>query len=133
MGMKVVTVVPVVVLGGGGGGGAGYGAKWKHVTQGPLKRNPAQQKKGTHIIIKSSQGEAKTANIIPAPPTHPPNTHTLTHSSPSFPVADSEDRMIGATVCLLIAWEWQEDVWKLPDHDQRFVCFQGQTWSKSHR
>lgn len=61
MGIKVVTVVEL-------GGGAGYGAKWKHVTQGPLKCNPAQQKKGTHIIIKSSRGEAKTANIIPAPP-----------------------------------------------------------------
>lgn len=69
MATKVVTVVVL-------DGGAGYGAKWKHVTQDPLKRNPALQKKETHIIIKSSQGEAKTTNIIPAPPTTP-NTHTL--------------------------------------------------------
>lgn len=44
-GMKVV--MPVLLH----GWGAGYGAKWKHVIQEPLKRNLARQKKGTHIII----------------------------------------------------------------------------------
>lgn len=91
MGLKV----GMVVL--GLGGGAGYGAKWKHVTQGPLKRNPAHQKKETHIIIKSSQGKVKTTNIIPTPP-HILNTHVSAHSSRPFPAHDGEDRMIGPTV-----------------------------------
>lgn len=122
------------------GGGAGYGAKWKHVTQGPLKRNPAQQKKGTQIIIKSSRGKVKTANIIPSPPPHThhrhtqhTHTHTVWHSSPSFPSDDREDGMIGATVCLPTAWEWQEDVFlELPDHGT-FWKFSEQTWSNSYQ
>lgn len=86
--------------GGGGwrwrGGGGGYGAKWKHVIQEPLKRNLARQKKGTHIIIKSSQGKRETANIIPAPP----RRHTLRTISHTlvfiFPSDDREDGKIGA-------------------------------------
>lgn len=58
--------------------GAGYGAKWKHVIQDPLKRNLAQQKKGTHIIIKSSRGRGKTTNIIPAPLITTSNAHAYT-------------------------------------------------------
>lgn len=110
--------------GAGGWGGGGHGAKWKHVTQAPLKRNPAQQKKETHIIIKSSRGEAKTTNIIPAAP-RTPNTHTrmLTHSSLFFPLDDKEDGMIGAVLCLHTAWEWQEDVWELPDPGKVYIFF----------
>lgn len=99
-----------------GGFRAGYGAKWKHVTQDPLKRNPAQQKKETHIIIKSSRGEAKTANIIPAPPTTTtttPNTHTHTHTNTLN------------TLLPFLSSKWQKMgrlelrcVWPLPENDK---------------
>lgn len=90
--------------------------KWKHVTQDPLKRNPAQQKKGTYIVIKSSQGKSKNHKYYSCTPHHTQRTHILTHSSPHFPSDDWEDGKIGAMLCLLTAWIWQDDVWKLPDH-----------------
>lgn len=140
--------LPVYILKGGGWGcrlgrwccwigGAGYGAKWKHVTQGPLKRNPAQQKRETHIIIKSSQGKEKNPNIIPAPPSHThtrtptPNTHTVTY--PIFPLQITEK----------MRWLELRCVCSLPQNDkkmfrnflimERLVCFQEQTWSYSNK
>ena len=79
----------------------GGGAKWKHVIQEPLKRNLARQKKGTHIIIKSSQGKRETANIIPAPPSAPPLTHGLTHSSLYFPLGWQRRWEDWSCVCLV--------------------------------
>lgn len=71
-------------VGRNGGGFAGYRAKWKHVTQDPLKCNPAQQKKETHIIIKPSWGEAKNHKYYSCTlPTT--NTHAQRHTQlPSF-------------------------------------------------
>lgn len=102
-------------------GGAGYGAKWKHVTQDPLTRNLAQQKKGTHIIIKSSQGEGKKANIIPAPPSpHPP--HIRSHTPPLIflQMTEKMGRLLLWCVCSLPVNDKMmfENFLNMP----RFVC-----------
>lgn len=81
------------------GTGHGWGggvAKWKHVIQELLNCNLARHKKGTHIIIKSSQGKRETTNIIPAPPQH--HTSRTVSNSPLFisPLDDREDGKIGA-------------------------------------
>lgn len=105
-------------------GFAGYRAKWKHVTQEPLKCNPAQQKKETRIIIKPSWGEAKNHKYysctLPPPPAH---VHRDTHNS--LPLLKSDRR-----------WEdWSQGMfvhrprmtrWCLGTSWSGFVCFHEQ-------
>lgn len=89
-GMKVVT--PVLVHGVKAGEGmkkTGHEAKGKHVTQDPLKRNLAQQKKELHIIIKSSwrsKNRKYYSYNHQKPPPRPIHTHTRTpaHSTTHF-------------------------------------------------